>query len=305
MTEGNGRRTRAEDPPRLPEVQEGQASPEVRALFDDIIRTLRVPFVGLFWRVLAADPPVLRLAWEAVAPNLRTWAAERAADRLRARALIAEAAGISSHKAFKGDLVRAEIDYDLRTRIANFNHIALYALPKHLLAVTMLSEALEGRPVGGAGGQVSTIPLGVAPGAVPVAPLDPGAARGRAAELLPDIAAGHGHPVVEDYYRSLARLPDYLGAAWNAIRPVVRDEEYDARGAELRRMAIEAVRTLPYPVSFPGGRLRPPQVGELAQVLRLFRDRILPDALIDAALITALTDGPEAAGRIPYTLEPE
>ncbi len=161
---------------RLPEVSEGEASPEVQAVFIEIAHTVRVPYVGLFWRVLAADPPVLRVTWRAVAPNLRTFAAERAANRLRERALIEEAAGIASHKAFKGDLVRAEIDYDLRTRIANFNHVALYALPKHLLAAVMLSEALAGRQPNG-GGDTQEIPLGVAPGAVAVAPLDTAAAR--------------------------------------------------------------------------------------------------------------------------------
>lgn len=302
MTDSNGHSARAPEVPRLPEVQEGQASPVVRAVFDEIAGTLRVPFVGLFWRVLAADPDVLALAWQAVAPNLRTRAAEDAAAALLRRAFIAEAAGMSSHKAFRGDLVRAEIDHDLRTRIGNFNHIATYALPKHLLAVAMLAEALEGRTAGGGDGDPAAIPHGVAAGAVPVSPLDPAAARGRAAELLPAIARAHGHPTAEDYFRSLARLPDYLGAAWNAIRPVVRDAEYDARGRELVDAAVASVRALPHPVRLPPGRLPPPQVGELGRLLHLFRDRMLPDTLMDATMITALTDGPDTGGRTSYAL---
>lgn len=286
---------------RLPEVRESEAPPDVQAIFTEITRTVRVPFLGLFWRVLAADPPVLRAAWRAVAHNLRTFAIERAADRLRERALIEEAAGIASHKAFKGDLVRAEIDYDLRTRIANFNHVALYALPKHLLAAVMLSEALAGRqPTGGGNGQ--EIPLGPAPGAVAVAPVDPTAVRGRAAELLPEIAAAHGHPATEDYFRGLARLPDYLAAAWNALKPVVRDAVYDERASELVAMARETYRSLPHSVPFPDDAIAPRRVGELAALLTLFGERILPDVLIDAAIITALTDGPDARGRNPFAL---
>lgn len=286
---------------RLPEVSESEAPPEVQAVFTEITRTVRVPFPSLLWRVLAADPPVLRAAWRAVAPNLRTLAAERAADRLRERALIEEAAGIASHKAFKGDLVRAEIDYDLRTRIANFNHAALYALPKHLLAAVMLSEALAGRqPTGG--GNAQEIPLGPAPGAVAVAPVDPTAVRGRVAELLAEIAAAHGHPTAEDYFRGLARLPDYLAAAWNALKPVVRDEAYDERGRELVTMARAAYRAMPYSVPFPNNAVPPARAGELGTLLALFAERILPDVLIDAAIITALTDGPEARGRTPFAL---
>jgi hypothetical protein len=302
MAESNGRQTRAAERPRLPEVQEGQASPEVRAVFDDVTATVRVPYVGLFWRVLAAEPAVLRAAWEAVAPNLRTRAAERIGARLAERAFISEAAQMPSHKAFKGDLVRSEIDFDLRSRIGNFNHIAYYALPKHLLAVTMLAAAMEGQVVGGGDGDATEIPAGIAEGAVPVSPLDPAVARGRAAELLPVVAEGHGHPTTEDYFRSLARLPDYLGSAWNALKPVVRDEEYDARGREVVRLAAESLATLPHPVHFPAGKVAPPQTGELMALLRLFRDQMLPDTLMDCAIVVALTDGPEQGGRSRYSL---
>lgn len=284
---------------RLPEVSESDAPPEVQEIFTDIARTVRVPYVGLFWRVLAADPPVLRAAWRAVAPNLRTLAAEHTADQLRERALIEEAAGIASHKAFKGDLARAEIDYDLRTRIANFNHVALYALPKHLLAAVMLSEALAGRQPAG-GGDAQEILPGPVPGAVAVSPLDPATARGRVAELLPAITAVHGHPVVEDYFRGLARLPDYLAAAWNALKPVVRDEAYDERGRELVATARAAYRALPHPVPFPDHAVPPARAGEIGALLSLFAGRILPDVLIDVAIITALTDGPDARGRNPF-----
>lgn len=288
----------------LPEVQEVHASAEVRAIFDAIVSTLRVPFIGLFWRVLASEPQLLQGAWEAVAPNLRTWAAERISTAMRERALIAEAASIASHKAFKGDLVRAEIDYDLRSKIGNFNALACYALPKHLLAVTVLLEALEGRAAGSGSGSTNAaaIPTGIAPGAVPVSPVDPRTARGRAAELLPLIAQGHGHPTAEDYFRSLARLPDYLGAAWNALKPVVRDPEYDARGRALVSMAAAAMGSLPYPVTLPAALRERAQQAGLPELLRLFRDSILPDTLIDAAIVKALTDGPDQAQENPYAL---
>ncbi|MER3419825.1 MAG: hypothetical protein C4290_04540 [Chloroflexota bacterium] len=198
-------------------------------------------------------------------------------------------------------MARAEIDYDLRTRIANFNHVALYALPKHLLAAVLLSEALAGRQPRG-DGDAREIPLGPAPGALAVSPVDPSAVRGRAAELLPTIAAAHGHPVVEDYFRCLARLPDYLAAAWNALKPVVRDPVYDERGSELVAMARAASHSFPHPVPFPDDTVAPGRAGELAALLTLFAERILPDVLVDAAIITALTDGPEARGRNPFPL---
>jgi hypothetical protein len=286
----------------LPDVQESEASSDVRAVFEEITSTVRVPFLGLFWRVLASEPVVLQAAWTAVAPNMKTWAFERAAAAIRERALIAEAASISSHKAFKGDLVRAEIDFDLRSKIGNFNALACYALAKHLLAVTMLLEALEDRAPAGGSGDASQIPQGLAEGAVPVPPVDPRTARGRAAELLPIVAGGHGHPTAEDYFRSLARMPDYLAASWNALKPVVRDPEYDARGRELVSMAAGSMQSLPHPVTLGSEWHERAQQTGLMEILGLFRDSILPDTLMDAAIVKALTDGPDRALENPYAL---
>ena len=286
----------------LPEVQEGEASSDVRAVFEEITHAIRVPFLGLFWRVLGSEPELLQAAWAAVAPNVRTWAFERTATAIRERALIAEAASISSHKAFKGDLVRAEIDFDLRSKIGNFNALACYALPKHLLTVMLLLDALDGGGHTSVDGDTAEIPTGIAEGAVPVSPVDPRTARGRAAELLPVVAEGHGHPTTEDYFRSLARMPDYLGASWNALKPVVRDPEYDARGRELVTMAASATHSLPHPVTLGSEWHKRAQETGLVETLRIFRDSILPDTLMDAAIVKALTDGPDRALENPYAL---
>jgi AhpD family alkylhydroperoxidase len=42
------------------------ASPEVRAVFDDIKATRNVPDVNNFWKHLAHDPATLRRTWESV-----------------------------------------------------------------------------------------------------------------------------------------------------------------------------------------------------------------------------------------------
>jgi AhpD family alkylhydroperoxidase len=43
------------------------ASPEVRAVFDDIKRTRNIPDVNNFWKALANHPETLRRTWEALA----------------------------------------------------------------------------------------------------------------------------------------------------------------------------------------------------------------------------------------------
>lgn len=40
------------------------ASPEVRAVYDDIKRTRNIPDVNNFWKALALDPALLKRTWE-------------------------------------------------------------------------------------------------------------------------------------------------------------------------------------------------------------------------------------------------
>ncbi len=47
-------------------IEYAAASPEVRAVFDDIMATRKVDWVGNFWKVLAHDPPTLRRIWSNV-----------------------------------------------------------------------------------------------------------------------------------------------------------------------------------------------------------------------------------------------
>ena len=47
-------------------IEYADASPEVRAVFDDIKTTRNVPDVNNFWKYLARDPATLRRTWTSV-----------------------------------------------------------------------------------------------------------------------------------------------------------------------------------------------------------------------------------------------
>jgi AhpD family alkylhydroperoxidase len=47
-------------------IEYADASPEVRAVFDDIKATRGVPDVNNFWKHLANDPRTLRRTWESI-----------------------------------------------------------------------------------------------------------------------------------------------------------------------------------------------------------------------------------------------
>jgi len=50
----------------VPPIEYADASPEVRAVYDDIMATRRVDSVNNFWKVLANDPANLKRVWEGV-----------------------------------------------------------------------------------------------------------------------------------------------------------------------------------------------------------------------------------------------
>ena len=47
-------------------IEYAHASPEVRAVFDDIKRTRNLPDVNNFWKYLAHDPASLKRTWESL-----------------------------------------------------------------------------------------------------------------------------------------------------------------------------------------------------------------------------------------------
>ena len=59
MSQGGAARGGAAQAP----IEYADASPEVRAVYDDIMATRKTDWVNDFWRVLAHDPPTLRRIW--------------------------------------------------------------------------------------------------------------------------------------------------------------------------------------------------------------------------------------------------
>jgi AhpD family alkylhydroperoxidase len=52
--------------PIAPLIEYSAASPEVKAVYDDIMATRKVDWINNFWKALANHPPTLRQVWEEV-----------------------------------------------------------------------------------------------------------------------------------------------------------------------------------------------------------------------------------------------
>jgi AhpD family alkylhydroperoxidase len=47
-------------------IEYEKASPEVRAVYDDIMKTRQTDWINNFWKALAADPAALKRTWESI-----------------------------------------------------------------------------------------------------------------------------------------------------------------------------------------------------------------------------------------------
>ncbi|NMG38791.1 carboxymuconolactone decarboxylase family protein [Chelativorans sp. ZYF759] len=50
----------------VPLIEIGDASPEVRAVYDDIMNARGTDWINNFWKVLAHDPKLLKRTWESI-----------------------------------------------------------------------------------------------------------------------------------------------------------------------------------------------------------------------------------------------
>ena len=52
--------------PSVKPIEYADASPAVRAVYDDIMRTRKIDWINNFWKVLAHDPANLKRTWESL-----------------------------------------------------------------------------------------------------------------------------------------------------------------------------------------------------------------------------------------------
>ena len=50
----------------VPLIEYEDASPEVRAVYDDIMATRKIDWINNFWKALAHHPPTLKRTWESL-----------------------------------------------------------------------------------------------------------------------------------------------------------------------------------------------------------------------------------------------
>lgn len=281
---------------RITEVSDEDASPKVKAIYDDIKSTLRVPVVDVVFRLLASYPYFLEVAWRGLKPNMQIMYTERCTDELRALAVDRAAA-----------LGRPPVAPDAATSAL---HVFNYANPKVLIAVQALRAAATGQAPKLeelTRDEKRQIVSGVPQGASIGSPLRPDDAPAVVGTLFSEIQTTLGTRHVSSEYLALAQWPDYLQSAWAALKPIVTIPEYRRIALQLRRRADEFVLTLPYRIEATPHVMRHAGLSESdIDGVRLILDSasaVLPGSVLTTAFLAAGAGGAEGAKRNPFPPE--
>jgi hypothetical protein len=275
------------------EIRETEATGKIKSVYDDIMASLRVPFVDLAFRVLAQQPDFLEIAWQQLKPNVTTVYFEEQADEIRSRAVDATA-GL-------GAPPRPE------PAAADALKVFHYADAKLLLAICGLRAAVSGQyPALQTllAAQKRQIPPGIPVSAGAIDEIEPGGADERVALIFDDIKATLNVDIVDSDYRALALWPDYLAWAWQTLKPLMASAEYGSLQLGLRRTAESAITAFPFRLELSPQTLRlcgmaDRDVDDVRSTLDNFCER-LSGRVANAAFLSVGVNGQYGARRSPF-----
>ena len=211
----------------LPELQESDAPPDIKAIYAEIRRLKGAPMVALIWRHLATLPDVLPGAWSSIAPILRSGLLQETAWTIAGSVRLQPLPHLSV-----AELERMGVDAAARASIATVLDAYNRANPVNMLCVYVLLARLI-RPDGQA----------LAPDVIrwdPPAPVGPLPRMFAPAEMPPSIRqqlegltnsaearggpdTGGGGRAIPSLYRHLVPWPAYIDWLSNVMLPQAGD----------------------------------------------------------------------------------
>jgi len=272
--------------PRLQLVPEDTAPPDVAAIYEETKNLLGIPWTAAIFQGYAMYPPLLRLAWAELKPNVVTL--EFRAD---ARQLQAEAAA-AMQTVYRPGYDRSQVErwggdpHAIRTVCETFN----YGNPKLLICARAISRSLEERRRPGPSDDTDLRPDKPPPGEEHVRHrridlVDPGHPPPVVAPIFLDIQQTLGLPLVNSDYRALARWPEYFHHAWEDLKGSILSLAYQQARDALAEAGDAAADRLEDPVTISPDILRregvpQAEVDNLVRVARLFAD-LLPGLMLN------------------------
>lgn len=282
---------------KFPQIDYDHADAGLRAVYDDIMGTVRVPWVAFTIRVLATFPGYVQAAWHKTRENFATQYFEEAGKEVRALAALPGTPPVELRSELKAEgWTDSKLDL-----VTNVVEALAYGNPKYCVLITAWAEAFQGRLCDGGDsrGESDPLPYGIRDGLEPLQLVDPEIAPADIQALLARIRDDHWwHDVASDY-RALAQWPEFLSTAYDsALAPVVRTQEYDAVARSLLAKSRELAAGLPgrpgITADEVGADLSDRDIASLTGILTLFQ-RFVMDITIDMVRLRDVLDS-SAAG---------
>ena len=282
-------------------IAEHEARGETVRIYHELRQTLRVSGVNLNFRIWAGFPRFFPAMWTAMQPVAASRAFESATDALRARA-----ADLAI--ALPAPTARASLGESQRFQIQRALALYHYVNPKLLLFTILVRRGLSGER--NASSQWRTtdlqarVPFGPPPRMAAMEMVDENPDERRLRRLFSDIKKTLQLSSINSDYRTLALWPDYLEAAWAALKRVVQTDAYREAAIALGDHARSAADAFPTPTGLDLRRLaaRGEDTKALIDVTDQF-ERLLPSLILNVALFSRdwWTDDQLRASPFPLT----
>lgn len=260
---------------------------EIERVYHDVKQTLRVNGVPLNFRAWAAWGEFFPAMWDAMRDNAETQTFEDAGSRLRVAGLEA------ATRLGKPDAVsRVTLGESEAFQIRAALDLYYYVDPKLLLFTCALRLALEGHVTGAFTMTMPTtvqpekIERGIPRNMISMEMVEEEQAQNHLRGVFEDIKKTVGLERIQSEYRTLALWPDYLEAAWTALKPITQRPEYHREVDMIRDLGRQLATALPFPIGLTRQTIE--ELGadsdEVAEGIEKF-ERFLPALILNISLL--------------------
>jgi hypothetical protein len=282
-------------------VEEHEAGGETERVFHEIRQIVRVSGVSLSFRALATFEKSFPMVWDALRPNVESRAFEEMADELRR-----EAVAIAQALPRGATPPEPELGESQRYRLSAALDLYHYVNPKLLAFTAALRLSLRGELRGAAaegslpGAANEQIARGIPASMHPLEMASEDQDDPELQAIFDDVRKSHAQPQVAGEYRTMALWPEYLGRAWQRLKPLSRTQEYGRAVEALRDLARRLASSLPHRVDLSPGRLASEKDHDAVMEVADRFERLLPSLVLNIALLTLERMAPEVAQASPF-----
>jgi hypothetical protein len=251
---------------RLRLVREQDASPDIRAIFEEIKQTIGLPYIPIIYQAYASLPLFLVAHWERFRPVISSRNFFELGDRLRADAYT------RAHNYFDipdlcEQVQELRFSSGAKEELTETFEQFYYADPLLLLISAAQQQAFEG-PTGSA--TVSSLPVHPEFKTKPVF-VDDESASPQVSKIFEETKKSLGLPVVISDVRALARWPGFLHSYWKLLEPLLASPLYQECQFGGLETAWAHARELPGPFELTVSQMTDAGMREddIASVVRL------------------------------------